>query len=73
MKVDVLIDRSDVQPAWIVCSCNICVRFNNESAANSYARKLESRLNAPHSWPGQPAQSLQTNPRFAREMQPRVV
>jgi len=73
MKVEVLIDQADAQPSWVVFSCNVCVRFNNETAANTYAQKLEARLNAPHTWPGHPAQSLTTNPRFTREMQPRAV
>jgi hypothetical protein len=73
MKVEVLFDPTDAQPSWVVCSCNICVRFNNETAANTYSQKLERRLNAPHTWPGRHAQSPMQTSLTAREMQPRAV
>lgn len=72
MKVEVLLDRVDAQPVWIVCSGAICIRFNSEVAARTYAQTLESRLNAPHAWPGR-HESFAPTPAMACELQPPAV
>lgn len=73
MKVEVLLDQVDAQPSWIVCTCNICIRFKSEAAAHTYAQTLESRLNAPHAWPGRNAHALISESGTMHELQPRAV
>ncbi len=55
MKVEVLVSKELERPLWRVKTDLVSIPFSREPDAQSFANRLNARLNASHVWPGDAA------------------